>query len=36
MIDEALGVLSEGAIEKGLAGGVDLVGLTIVYLVWRH
>ena len=34
--DEAFGVSAECAVECDLAGGVDLVGLTVVHLVGRH
>ena len=34
--DEAFGVSAEGAVKGDLAGGVDLVGLTVVHLVGRH
>ena len=34
--DEALGGFAEGAIERDLTSGMDLVGLTIVHLVGRH
>ena len=36
LLDEALGVRSEGAVEGGLSGGMDGVGLTVVDLVWGH
>jgi hypothetical protein len=31
--DEAFGVSAEGAVERDLAGSVDLIGLTVVHLV---
>ncbi len=34
LLDEALGMLGEGAVEGGLSGGVDGVGLSIMDLVW--
>ena len=34
--DEAFWVSLEGRVESFLAGCVDLVGLTVVDLVWRH
>ena len=35
-LDEAFWIGFEGAIEGFLAGFVDVVGLTVVDLVWRH
>jgi hypothetical protein len=34
--DEAFGVSGEGAVEGGLACGLDCVGLTVMHLVGRH
>jgi hypothetical protein len=34
--NEAFWVSAEGAVECDLAGGVDLVGLTVMDLVGRH
>jgi hypothetical protein len=34
--DKAFGVSAGGAVGCGLAGSMDLVGLTVVHLVGRH
>ena len=36
LVNEAVWVGAEGVVEGDLAGGVDLVGLTVVDLVGRH
>ena len=36
LVDEAVRVGVEGYFEGLLSGGVDLVGLSVVDLVWRH
>ena len=36
LFNEAFWIGLEGAVEGFLAGCVDLVGLTVVDLVWRH
>ena len=36
LLDEALGIFGERAVEGGLAGSMDGVGLSIVDLVWGH
>jgi hypothetical protein len=35
-IDEAIGIDLKGLVKDGLASGVDLVGLYVMRLVWRH
>ena len=36
LLDEALGMLGEGAVEGLLAGGMDGVCLSIMDLIWGH
>ena len=36
LLDEALGLGVEGAIEGPLSGGMDVVSLAVVDLVWGH
>ena len=36
LVDEAVGIGAEGLVEGLLAFGVDLVGLSVMDLVWRH
>ena len=36
MLDEALGMFGERAVEGGLAGSMDGIGLSVVDLVWGH
>ena len=36
LLDEALGMFGERAVEGGLSGGMDGVGLSVVDLVWGH
>ena len=36
LLDEAFGMFGKGAVESGLTGGMDGIGLSVVDLVWGH